>query len=227
MVQKFKITTCAFILCLFGLTHITVSLVEADDVDISSQHGTNLRIADLETQLFAQQREATSLGNRLSEANAETESLREQLTAANAETASLTEQLTAANAETASLTEQLTAANAESVTLRTSVTSANAHIATLQAQLSGPDSNAELANRRIVQLEGCMRSVSEQTGVIQTYLRRIGDEARERYNRAFAVDGRRTISWNMQSELRQGHIRQLHHLEQTLVQGLNDICRGQ
>jgi len=140
MVQKFKITTCAFILCLFGLTHITVSLVEADDVDISSQHGTNLRIADLETQLFAQQREATSLGNRLSEANAETESLREQLTAANAERGSLREQLTAANAETASLTEQLTAANAETGSLTEQLTAANA----LRVQLTAGATDAEI-----------------------------------------------------------------------------------
>ena len=31
MLQKFKITTCAFILCLFGLTLMTVSPVFAED----------------------------------------------------------------------------------------------------------------------------------------------------------------------------------------------------
>ena len=118
MVHKFKITTCAFILCLFGLTHITVSLVEADDVHISSEHGRNLRIADLETQLFAQQQELTSLGNRLSEANAEMEPLREQLTAANAQIATLQALMSEAGVQTESLREQLTAANAQIATLQ-------------------------------------------------------------------------------------------------------------
>ena len=31
MLQKFKITTCAFILCLFGLTLITASPISADE----------------------------------------------------------------------------------------------------------------------------------------------------------------------------------------------------
>ena len=146
MLKKLKITTYVFILCLFGLTLITVSPVKAEDVpDRARDFQSELQLCDrsLDESMVAYEAirqslavlegenvtcvaESRTLTEQLTAANAQYDLSWRQLTAANAETGSLREQLTAANAETGSLREQLTAANAEMGPLREQVILANA-----------------------------------------------------------------------------------------------------
>jgi len=146
MLKKLKITTYVFILCLFGLTLITVSPVKAEDVpDRARDFQSELQLCDttIQESLVAYEAirqsltvlegenvtcvaESRTLTEQLTAANAQYDLSWRQLTAANAETGSLREQLTAANAETGSLREQLTAANAEMGPLREQVILANA-----------------------------------------------------------------------------------------------------
>ena len=104
MLKKLKITTYVFILCLFGLTLITVSPVKAEDVPD--------RARDFQSELQL-------CHTTIQESLVSYEAIRQSLTVLEgenvtcvAESRTLTEQLTAANAEKRSLTEQLTAANA-------------------------------------------------------------------------------------------------------------------
>ena len=132
MLKKLKITTYVFILCLFGLTLITVSPVKAADVhDRARDFQSELQLCDrtLEESMAGYEAIRQSLAVLEGEnvtCVAESRTLTEQLTAANAETGSLREQVTVANAETGSLREQLTAANAEMGPLREQVILANA-----------------------------------------------------------------------------------------------------
>jgi chromosome segregation ATPase len=166
MLKKLKITTYVFILCLFGLTLITVSPVKAEDVpDRARDFQSELQLCDrsLDESMVAYEAirqslavlegenvtcvaESRTLTEQLTAANAQYDLSWRQLTAANAETGSLREQLTAANAETGSLREQLTAANAEMGPLREQVTVANAETGSLREQLTA--ANAETGSLR-------------------------------------------------------------------------------
>jgi predicted nucleic acid-binding Zn-ribbon protein len=175
MLQKLKVTICAFILCLFGLTLMTVSPVKAEDVpDKARDFQSELQLCDrtLEELLVGEEAIRQSLAVLEGEnvtCVAESRTLTEQLAAANAKAETLTNQLSNQTAENEANTNSTNDSLARLETLNESLTE---RYEAIEGRFSVETSSLEAAVARTGELE---EQISVASSTEQTLNERIAD----------------------------------------------------